>query len=479
MSRFSACSMILASCIAAGCGSTLSVDRTKLPTPKPDVAYQPKTPTVFTTANEIEVWQTENRKAPLFHFALILPTGSASDPADKAGLLSLTADLMDEGAGDYSALELADAFQNLATDFAASVSTDSVTFYLSGLQDEFDASLALLAQIIQKPHLSQTEFERVSQKHIASALAGEANLQQTAQLAYRYALYGDGYAGNAPTGNRDTLAKISLDDVKAAYAQAIKPKGAIAIMEGAMNQAELTTALNKYFSDWTGSPEAKSIPVATQSSTEHHLVFVPHPGATQSFVALVRRAPGASDPARYAEELFNEPFAGKFTSRVNMKIREEKGYSYGARGGFNRWKDAGVYGLYTQVDSRYTRATIDEMLALLLKVVSDEPLNDAEVSEAQSDLRLSFPSQFETIENRMDMLQSFAQTGRPADAALQYLNKIAAVTLDEAQEQARTFARPEDFVIVVAGTPELLESLQGLGHPIQLFTPQGRPASEQ
>ena len=145
-------------------------DRSQLPAPAGATSWNPPAVETWTLKNGMNVWFVAQEQAPLISMKLVIPVGSATDPKTKAGTTSLMADMLDEGAGNMDALQLSDAFAQLATDYGASASTDSMTFSLSMLADQLDASLALFATVIRKPTFPETDFERVKSQRGARAL---------------------------------------------------------------------------------------------------------------------------------------------------------------------------------------------------------------------------------------------------------------------------------------------------------------------
>ena len=237
--------------------ATAALDRSKLPEPGARTAWTPPNVTTWKMPNGITVWHLQQTQAPLISLKLVLPNGASSDPKGKAGTTDLMVDLLDEGAGAYTALTLGEAFQRLATDYGASVATDGVTFSMSMLADKLAPSLALLSDVLRAPKLAQDEFDRRKQQTIASLITREADPQYGASVVGRRVLFGQGYGGMPAGGVRKTVEAITLDDVKARYGAVVQPEGATVIAVGAVDKATLEKALNDTFGDWSGKPTAE------------------------------------------------------------------------------------------------------------------------------------------------------------------------------------------------------------------------------
>ncbi len=445
-----------------------------LPTPSGErTAWTPPAVTTWTTANGITVWYLQQTQAPLLSLRLVLPTGASSDPQGKAGTTSMMVDMLDEGAGSYTALTLGEAFQRLATDYGASTATDGVVFSLDMLADKLDPSLALLADVLQRPKFARDEFDRRKQQHIAAMLQQEADPNYGASVVGRKVLFGQGYGGMPAGGVRSTLEKVGINDVKRHYRAVIKPQGATLIAVGAVDRATLEAAIQKNLGGWKGKPNAK--PRAMEGAPAKRAIYwIDYPGSAQSVVAVARRAPGAQADDYFPAAVFNRTLGGSFTSRLNLNLREDKGYTYGARAYFSRWAEAGFYGMFAKVKADTTRASIDEMFKELDAVVGPNPLTDKERDEAVGGYLLGFPGRFENMAGVAAQYADLALERHPADWLQTWPANMEKVTLDAARAAAAEYATKDDFLIVVAGDYAALHaSLDGLGLPIVRYDAQG------
>lgn len=200
------------------------------------------------------------------------------------------------------------------------------------------------------------------------------------------------------------------------------------------------------------------------------------PGSAQSFVLMARHAGNQDASDRYDAQVANYKFAGSFMSRLNLNLREDKGYTYGARGGYSRYRQAGQYRMYAKVKGDTTRASIDEMRKELRDVVGDRPMTQKERDEAVNSLLKGFPGQFERGGALASMLVNLAAAKRPADALQSWPSKIANVSLESAQGVLSRDMQLDDFVLVVAGDwTKIKSSLEGIGLPILMHGPDGKP----
>ena len=453
-------------------------DRSKLPGPSGSTVWAPPTIQTWSMKNGISVWFIEARQAPLITMELITAQGAGTDNADKAGATAFMVDMLDEGAGERDTLALSDAFQLLATDYSGSANTDGLTFSLNMLADKLDESLALLADVLRRPTFPAKEFERRKAQRLASSLTAEANLGRSASVVRKRVLFGTGYGGFISSGVRKTIESITLDDVKSRYKALVQPAGATIVVVGDVRRARLETALNAAFGDWNGAPTLKAKPV-TLAKDLNGIYVVDFPGSAQSFVMMSRPVAGTDAPDYFESEVFNRPFSGAFTSRVNMNLREEKGYTYGARGSFGRLRQAGSYTIYAKVKRDTTRASLDEMLKELTAVRTDKPITKKELQEAIGGLIKSFPGRFERMNSVAGQLARLVLDGYGTEWYQNWTQKIQAVTLEAANQMAKTYTDPAEFAIVVAGDlSKIGQSLLGLNRPIHRYDAQGNYLGE-
>ena len=449
------------------------VDRNQLPSPGPIIDWAPPTPNVSALSNEIRIWHSNWGTTPLVSLLVVIPRGTANDPKGKAGLTYLMADMLDEGAGKFSALELSEELQRLATDYSASASVDYTLLAMDLLAENFGASVDLLADILLRPRFVPAEFQRRKDHFIAQALSNESDPRAAQQAVMLDVLFDEGYAGDVPQGTQDSLKPITLADVRAQYKKLVAPNGVEFIVVGGIDQNTVTTELERAFGKWTGKSSTTSKELSEQPN-EKGLYIVDFPGAAQSVLSLVRRAEGANTENYFPALVFNRSFGESFMSRLNLNLREDKGYTYGARSGFNRFKQVGYFALSASVKSETTRASIDEMLKEISLICSAKPVTEQERNEAVSGLLLGYPGQFERVSSVGGSFATLAIFDRPVDWYQKWPSNVEGVSLQAANDIAREYCDPNKFDVVMAGDRGQLEStFSSLGRSIVGYKPNG------
>jgi predicted Zn-dependent peptidase len=423
----------------------------------------------------VRVLYRKHGSVPLVSLILVVPRGAETDPVGKEGLTSLMADLLDEGAGKLDALAISEKLQGLATELQIMANTDGVVLSMNLIAENFGPSVDLLADIVRRPRLDEKEFQRRKAQVIAQAIASEADPQYARRNMLYRGLFGKGYGGGLPQGTRASLEAITFADVKTHYKRLMAAEGSAFIVTGGIDQETATRELKRAFGDWSGQPSTEARPL-TPSATTGKLYLADYPGAAQSVIGLVRRAPGADADDLFASTVFNRSFGEAFTSRVNLNLREDKGYAYGAISIFQRFRQVGFFGVFSNVRTDATRASLDEMLRELSNVCGSRPLAAAERDDSVNGLLLGYPATFESIERLGERFAQIPLHNRPLDWFERWPSRIAAVTLEQVNQAAKSYCQRSDYVMLVAGdAAKVASTLDGIGFDLVKVNARGEP----
>jgi zinc protease len=458
---------------AAPVSSVPQPDRSKLPAPGPEPHWAPPTPEVWTLSNGIKVYFLKQGKTPLVSMLMLVPHGSATDPNGKAGLTAMTADMLDEGAAGKSALDISAAWQRLATDYGEDVDVDYVTLYLNTIAKSFAPSVRLLGDIVLHPDFHAKDFARRKAQRLADALSDESRPGFARGVVIRQVLYGGGYAGEKPGGTRETLKRIYLGDVRAQYKRMFAPDGVAFVVVGGIKPGPVKSALEATFGQWQGHSEVKSAQVA-KLHAKPGIYLVDFPGASQSALAVTTRADGESSPDYFPDMIFNRAFGGAFDSRLNLNLREDKGYTYGASSVFERWKNAGLFALAANVKTSTTRPSLDQMFDEVKAVCGGRPITEKEREQSVEGLLLGFPGRFQSVDAVVGQFADIPAYGRSADWWTKWPSRVYAVTTAEANTVAKKYCDPSRYVVVIAGDDETIApTFKGLDLPISYYDAEG------
>jgi zinc protease len=421
-------------------------------TPSPP-AFIPPSPTVFAGTNGITVWLLERHQVPLVSCNLTIPTGASSDPKDRAGLAYSTANMLDEGAGKLGAIELSRALDDLGARLGTDANADASFVSMTVLKRNVDKAFAIFGDVVARPRFEPAEFKRVKDLWANELLARQKDPDATARVVYRAALFGADHPYGHPWDGTPQSAKvISVDDVRHFYASAWRPDRATLVCVGDVTQAELTPLMTSAFASWkapaTPSP-APLVPAAPKGPWPR-LVIVDRPDAPQAVIAALRPGVAASDPEEPALWRVNDTIGGSFTSRLNQDLREEHGYTYGAKSRFSRSRGAGQVVAWANVVTDKTGDALTAMIADLHKF-ADGGLTEDEVERTRSQARGELVSVYQSDEGIAGHLAADASLGLPPDWEAKSSAKREGALKPELDALAKQYFDPSDAILVVVG----------------------------
>ncbi len=454
-------------------------DRSKLPTMGQPKTWQPPKPKTWTMANGLNIWFLEQQQAPLINMQLILEPGSSCDQIP--GLTAITVDLLDEGVKGLDALGLSDAFQKLATDYHAETSIDHISFSLDMLSEQIKPSLQLLSDILQQPNLKEEDFNRIKALRLAQSMSNEGNPRFVRDMLMRKVLFQNGYASYPNDGKQNTISQITLDQVKSHYQQLIKPKGATLVVVGKITEDQLKSVLNDTLSSWTGEAQVQTQPITISPFDQGKIHWVDFPGNTQSAVSMVRviDKPSSLD-IENANALFNQVFGGEFSSRLNMNLRESKGYTYGAYSAIVLWKKLGLFMMSAMVKADTTKASIEEMISELKQIKESKKISVEELETMRGGAVKNFPARFESLDSIVAEFSGLKIQGKEANAFDQWVSSIEKIGIDMVQNQANAMIDLKQMQIFVVGDYEKLHpAFKELKMEIIKYDAQGNVKNEE
>jgi zinc protease len=437
------------------------VDRKREPSGGDEPSFTPPRIVRQELPNGLAVLVVEDHSLPLVQANLVLRSGFAADPAGLPGVASLTAELLDEGTKNRDALQLDLEKKRLGASLSTSSGFDGSQVNLNVLASNLDKSLALMADVVLNPAFPAEELER-QRRIYKGRIAQEAKEPGTAATKiFQRVLYGDRHPYATPytgTGTPESLDKIQRDDLAAYYRNNYKPNNAALVFVGDVTPAAAQQLAARHFGAWpSGEVVAASVPeVAHPTTTQIHIVD--KPGAAQSMILVGGVGARRSDPDFRAIEIMNNALGGKFTSRINLNLREDKGYSYGARSSFLAFRGVGPWFVSAPVQTQSTREAVVEILKELRDITGARPVTETEVVEAKGNMIKGFPRQFQSVGAIAAQVAEIVQYDLPLDEWQRSVQELATITPKQATEAARKHVDPEALVIVVVGDQAQIEA---------------------
>ena len=410
-----------------------------------------------TLANGLAVWLVEAHEVPLVQVNLVVQAGSNDDLADQYGVASMTAAMLDEGAGTRSALEIADAVEFLGANLNTSASFDASAVRLNVPVRQLAQALPLMADVALHPTFPAAELDRLRQERLTAILQARDDAAAVIGPAFAHVVYGMSHRyGTGANGTTPTIKAFTPAQLRAFHAAMYRPGNATLIVAGDVTMATLLPLLEKVFGAWAaGAPVPRTPVPAAAQLTARRVTIVDMPSAEQSQIRIGWVGVPRSTPDYFALQVLNTVLGGSFTSRLNQNMREEHGYSYGASSRFDMRLSAGPFLAGAGVQTDKTAESLREFFKELDGIGA--PISADELTKAKNYLALGFPGDFETIGDLAARLEELAVYKLPDTYYNQYVQNIQAVTEAAVQKAAATYIQPGKFAVVVAGDRKAIE----------------------
>lgn len=411
----------------------------------------------FTLSNGLSVWLVETHRVPLVQVNLLIGAGRVDEAADQAGLAGLTADLLDEGAGDRDALALADEFEYLGARFSIDAGFRETSLSLRVPVTRFAPALDLFSDVVLHPAFPEAELERLRMDRLTALLARHDDPNVIARTWFDRTLFGpDHPMGRGDLGTEATLRAFSVADVRAFHAAFFHPNNARMIVVGDVTPDDLRARLEEALGAWAPA-EVAHRPVPPVPPLSGRTVYlIDKPGAAQSVIRIGRPGVPRSTPDYYAIEVMNTVLGGSFTSRLNQNLREDKGYTYGARSSFEYDRDIGLFMAGAAVQTDVTAPALTEFMKELVGI--HRPIPSDEFERAKNFLAMRFPARFESVSQVAGQLGDLYTYDLPPETFGAYTREVLAVTPAQAQEAARKYVDPDHMIVVVVGDLARIEA---------------------
>ena len=439
--------------------------------PKLGPAPQLQVPPVhhLTLGNGVEVILVEKHTVPLVQINILFRSGSVADPADKLGLASLTADLMDEGAGALSALELADAVEYIGANLSTGSGMHTSEINLNVPLAKLDEGLSLMADVLLRPTFDAAELDRKQKARITRLMQNHDEPREITAAQSNQVLFGKDHPyGRSTYGTEASLKSMTVDDIKWFHGEHYTPANAIIIVVGDVG-LNVAANLEKAFADWKGekvsffaklmgkgpkAPVQPVIPLAPQVA-KTIIYLVDKPGAAQSDIRIGRIGVDRMTPDYYALNVMNTILGGAFTSRLNSNLREEHGYTYGARSGFSYRPAPGSFIASAAVQTEVTDNAIFEFSLEFNGRL--EPIPADEISKARNYVALRLPGRFQTVRSIAGMMADVVLFDLGDDYFNTYTSRILSLPGAEVERVAHTHIVPGAMAIVITGDRAVIE----------------------
>jgi zinc protease len=431
--------------------------RRKIPAAEPLKTVTLPKGDAFTLPNGLAIIHYYNPALPLVAAELVVKSGSAVNPADKPGLASFTAGMLDEGTKTRTAPQIADEIAQLGAVLVSDSSADETSVQVMSLKRNFSRTLDILADVVLNPTFPAEEVERERSSRLGELAQLRDSASAVATRVARLALFGAHHPyGQIDLGTESAIKSIKRDDLFAFWKQQYVPNNAALVVSGAITRDELKALVDAKFGGWAAG-EIKPVPVAAPQPTKAHLVLVDKPGAPQTALNFTTMGAERKTADYPALQVMNAALGGLFTSRINSNLREQKGYTYGVRSGFSYRRMPGPFSIAGSFRTDVTGPSVVEIFKEVTAMAA-KPMPPKELEGARNSQILSLPGQFETNRAIGASLSNIYVYDLGLDYYSNLAKRFAAVTAKDAQDVVRKYLKPDNMIVVGVGDKATIES---------------------
>jgi len=421
-----------------------------------------------TLTNGLKVVLAERHAIPVVNFRLLLNAGYAADHFGIPGTASLAMAMLDEGTAKRSSLEISRDLALLGADLRAGSNLDLSTVDLSALTENLDESLDIYADVILNPVFPEKEFERLRKQRLATIQREQTTPFTMALRVFPRLLYGQDHPYGLPFTGSGTVAsvnRISRDDLVGFHDTWFHPNNGTLLIVGDTTIGDIVPRLEKLLAGWTRAETPVKNLARVEPKKSSTLYLVDRPGSLQSIIIAGEIAPPTANPDEIAIEAMNGVLGSSFNARINMNLREDKHWSYGARSVLVDAAGQRPFFVYAPVQSDKTKEAVVEIQRELDGIVGDHPPTPDELDRVKDKSTLSLPGRWETSRAVTGSIEEMVRFGLPEDYWTTYPGKVRALTVADVSAAAKEVVHPHQLVWVVVGDRESIEpGLSELGY---------------
>lgn len=445
---------------------TTTIDRTTVPIPGPPRPYRFPEVTRATLSNGLRVLVAETHNAPLASVRTLIRSGADHDERTLAGLASVTADLLDEGAGERDAIRLAEDIGTLGASVGAGADWDASYISLDVLSRNFGPAFEIFNDVNGRPQLPAASLERIRGERLAELIQQRDEPASIAAKRFSHLIYGRGAYGNTIVGNPESVAKISIEDVRGYYQTHYAPNNASLVISGDIETAKVLADAERLFGSWKRTDVPERPQVTPQQFESNRIYLIDRPTAVQSEIRIGHIGVPRSCEDYFALSVMNALLGGLFNSRINLNLREVHGYTYGARSMFAFRRQSGPFVVSAPVRNEVTSESVNEVLGELRRIRVGH-VETRELDDTKNYLMGVFPATVQSASDIAGRLLDMELYDLPHDYFDRYRENIGAIGKEDIERVAKKYIDPDRAIIVVVGNAtQIREPLGALGFPI-------------
>ncbi len=460
-------------------------DRSQLP--QPGEPPKPRFPELqrTTLSNGLRVILAERHAVPVVNFQLLFDAGYAADKASDApeGTASLTLSMLDEGTERRDALEISRELAALGADLSASSNLDLSIVSLSALRENLDPSLEIFADVVRNPAFDPEEFARLKQQQLAAIQREKVTPRSMGLRVFPRILYGNDHAYGISftgSGTEESVESLTPEALRSFHQTWFRPDNAVMVVVGDISLAELEPQLEWLFADWEGAPVPEKNVAEVGLAESASVYLIDRPDSLQSIIFAGHVAPRKNNPDEIAIEAMNKVLGGSFSARINMNLREDKHWAYGAYSFFVDATGQRPFIAYAPVQTDKTVDSMKEIQREIEGIIGSQPPTPDERNRVVDQQTLALPGRWETGRAVGASVTEMVRFGFPDDYWDRYPDEMRAQTVESLSAAARSVLHPDRLTWVIVGDRAKIEDgirAAGFG-PIRLVDADGRPLSD-
>jgi len=409
-----------------------------------------------TLVNGLRIIYIQKEKLPITRLNLMIECGSKFNPVGKKGLSNLTSMVLDEGADGLTALEISDAFDMLGSNFTVNSDDESINLKLQTLTEQLESSLSIFSKVLLKPDFKEQDFEREKRKILTRLLQLSDEPDFTAQRILEFLVFSENNPYAYPSlGYVEDIENIKIDDLKSHYSQNFSPSNSYLVAAGNSEFEDFLKVIKPHFNNWNSS--AVKSELSFENKFEKKKIFLFNKkDSVQSEIRIGHSSVKRNIYSFFPRLLLNTILGGQFTSRINLNLREDKGYTYGAFSSFSYLKDSAFFYVSTSVSNENTFDAVNEIYSELQNIRNG--VSDAELEFAKSSIIKKFPANFETYRQITGNLATKVIHSLPNSFFNSYIDNVSNVTSEQVKKAAQDLILPDNAFCVIVGDKSKLES---------------------
>ncbi len=421
----------------------------------------------------IDVYLVESHELPTISASLVFDGGAISDPKGKEGLASVCMDMMTEGTRKLDKIAFRKALADIGSDVWSWASKETQGLGMRTLSKNFDRTFALFVDSLKKPGFRNSDLKRMVKSRSESIKQAKGSAGAVAGRLLWSVTFGSGHA-QARVTTEKSLKRLRTNDCTRYQKQALRPNGARLFVVGDLTKAQVQKALSPVLSTWKG--KAKVAKAGPREPRQGRIFFVDVPGAKQSSIYLTQPGPRRKNPQYFANWMMSQIFGGSFSARVNMNLREDKGYSYGARAGISYTRDFGTLYVGSSVRADSTIQSIRE----LHKEMQDmgharRAATQPELTREKNGAILALPARFATAKSALSQYRNLVYHGLPLGYYSTFVSKIERVELDQVKVASGAWLKTYDIKLLVVGDAKAKMKIRKGDEDVDYVDRDGKP----